>query len=170
MLPAAGTPGDRGTAMWNMQDEDDARLPDTLFRISGMSGRPRQDDYQLVANCLHHPRSDIRERAILIGGLRWQDPTVLGYFQGALVGGAEPDDENRRLMIECLVLHRVDQQGDPESLVAFLRRLAFDLPPDSMTRKAAQAGVDRLRGRLDAKTYASLDYDRLPAEADLRPS
>lgn len=152
--------------MWNTHEEDEGRLLDTLFRISGMSGRPRQDDYQLVANCLHHPRSEIRERAILIGGLRWQDPTVLGYFQGALVGGAELDDENRRLMIECLVLHRVDQQGDPEPLVAFLRRLAFDLSPDSMTRKAALAGVDRLRGRMDAQTYASLDYNQLPAEAD----
>ncbi|SEL53790.1 hypothetical protein SAMN05428989_1870 [Pseudoxanthomonas sp. GM95] len=147
--------------MWDFNEQDESRLLDMLFRISGMSEQPRQDDYQLVTSCLHHPRSEIRERAILIGGLRWKDQTVLGYFQGALVGGREPDDENRRLMIECLVAQSVAQEDDPEGLVAFLRRLSFDLPRASMTCKAAFAGVERLRGRMDAQAYASLDYDQL---------
>ena len=43
----------------------------------------------MVAGCLHHARSEVRERAILIGGLRWADPTLLGYFQGALATGSD---------------------------------------------------------------------------------
>lgn len=137
---------------------DEARLADTLFRISGRDGPPRQDDYQLVAGCLHHARSEIRERAILIGGLRWTDPTLLGYFQGALVTDGEPDDENRRLMIECLVSDCVARTAEIEPLTALLQWVLLAQPRESIAAKAAYVGIERLAGRLDAGEYAHVDY------------
>lgn len=152
--------------MWDVNEEDTVRLLEVLFRISGMSGQPRQDDYQLVASCLHDRRSEIRERAILIAGLGWKDPTVLGYFHGALDMDSEPDDENRRLMIECLVSFNVASLVAPDALAAFLQRLILRHPRSSMTAKAAYVGVQRLHGRMDDGAYAGVDYDQLQLDAD----
>jgi hypothetical protein len=155
---------------WKTWDED--RLTDALLHASAREGPPRQDDYLMVAGCLHHARSEVRERAILIGGLRWADPTLLGYFQGALATGSELDDENRRLMIECLVSDCMGRRAQVEPLRALLRWVMPTQPRDSLAAKAAYVGIELLSGRLEAGDYARIDYARvhLPGHEERGPA
>jgi hypothetical protein len=140
-------------------------LLDQLYELSGNAGRePEASQYLLVASSLHHPREDVRERAIFIGGLRWFDKTILGYFKGVLATGEEPCDDNRRLMIESLVSEAIERGEVRDSLVRFLAGVQESSSAESITAKAAFIGIKRLRGEISKIQFAQLDYGDVTIE------
>lgn len=142
-----------------MANSDDDLL-DRLYELSGGLNRtPTADEYSLVSTSLHHSNDDVRERAIFIGGLRWMDKTILGYFKDAIVSGAESSDDNRRLMIECLVSEAIERGGVRDALEATLAQIQKSFGAESLTAKAAFVGIRRLRGEISKREFAVLDYD-----------
>ena len=140
----------------------DGRSLDRLFRISGqLTNHPKPDDFRFVTAALHDSRAELRERAIFIGALRWRDPTVLGYVFFAFQTGIEPDENNRRLMIESPVSASVSGAFDSavleRELLAALERLAHS----EVEAKAAFVGLLRLRGLMSISEWAANDYDRV---------
>lgn len=139
--------------------QDDELLA-RLFAVSGSIDRvPRPEDYFQVSVALHHLREDVRERAIFIGGLLWMDPTILGYFRAALEWGGEDCDQNRRLMVECLVSAWLEAGRGQSALESFLQHVLATSSPTSYAAKAAFVGIRRLSGELTKQQFAALDYD-----------
>lgn len=139
--------------------QDDELLA-RLFVVSGSVDRvPRPEDYFQVSLALHHPRDDVRERAIFIGGLLWMDPTILGYFRATLEWGGEDCDQNRRLMVECLVSGWLEAGRGQGELERFLQNVLATSSQNSYTAKAAFIGIRRLNGELTKQQFAALDYD-----------
>lgn len=144
-----------------METEDDAgdQLLDRLYGISGEQNRsPSEIDFHLVCNSLHHARPDIRERAIFIGGLRWADRTVLGYFAGVLCLKLEPDQDNCRLMIESLVSDAVNGGFSSKGLADLLHYIIASYPRELLPAKAAYVGIKRLSGEISKRDFAVLSY------------
>lgn len=146
-------------------DNDEDVLLDELYAISGDDDRtPTADQYFLVSNSLRHSNEDIRERAIFIGGLRWMDEIMIGYFKGFLISGFEESDENRKLMVQCLVSQAMFRNKDKERLMEILRDIMNFYPSHSLTAKAAYVGIKRLDGSMGVREFASMNYDDVEVE------
>ncbi|MBN6149232.1 hypothetical protein JR065_02665 [Xanthomonas sp. AmX2] len=142
-------------------------LLDQLYALSGNSNRtPGGDQYFLVSSSLHHPSEDVRERAVFIGGLRWMDKAILGYFKDALISGEEVSDNIRRLMIECLVSEAIERSGSRDSLAGFLADIQRSSGSQSLAGKAAFVGIKRLKGEISKNEFAVLDYDDIHVNDD----
>lgn len=142
-----------------MNDDD---LLDHLFAISG-SVRGSLDDTQrlLVLNALNHPREDIRERAIFIGGLRCMDPLFLRCFVGSVLLGEESSLGNRRLMVECLVSASIERKWGGDKIIEILRFAKNYYVKGDFMWNVIAVSVRRLEGKISKQEFASLDYDAL---------
>jgi hypothetical protein len=152
-----------------METNDSASddIVDQLFSISGNEQRvPQPETFFFVAACLHHNEERVRERAIFIGGLRWMDKTILGYFVAALLGHLEPSQENQRLMIESLVSSSIENDFMRVALPNILESVLSASDPQSLTARVAYVGIERLKGRISKKQFASIDYDSVAILGD----
>ena len=140
---------------------DSDSLLEKLYALSGIDDRGLDAEaYFLVAKALTHDREDVRERAIFIGGLRWMDKVMLGYFKGVLLSGAKESDGNRRLMVESLVSEAIvrggNDDGDLQKTLAWIVR---SYGKETLAAKAAYIGTKRLNGQISKNEFAIIDYD-----------
>jgi hypothetical protein len=151
-----------------MESEDHVgdQILDRLYRLSGNESRAAAPgDRQFVIEALRHSRADVRERAIFIGGLRWMDAEILDTLRHELQAGSEPSDENRRLMVECLVSAALERAIAPEATKQLLDNVLQSADPKTYEAKAAYIGIARLEGRISKQQFAVIDYDKVNVRA-----
>lgn len=147
---------------------EDELLLERLYKISGiLTDEPDSPSYMLVSRSLFHCDPEIREKAIFIGGLRWADPLILGFFIGIITVGQEPVDDNRRLMVESLVSAVLRGRLDAASIEEWLRAVLGSNNYESLLAKAAYIGLLRIQGKMSVSEFASIDYDDVSVDSSL---